>query len=35
MSQAALMRVKAIGGWDAYGEYAARTYTQALKKRGA
>lgn len=35
MSQAALKRVKSIGGWDAYGECAARTYTHALKKRGA
>jgi alpha-maltose-1-phosphate synthase len=34
MSQAALKRVKEIGGWDTYGECAARTYLQALKKRG-
>jgi glycosyltransferase involved in cell wall biosynthesis len=32
MANAALARVRAIGGWDSYGESAAAVYGQALKR---
>ncbi len=33
MAQAALRRVRAIGGWNTYGESAARIYAEALAQR--